>query len=68
MWVWVGFKNRTWLRDLVDYKQLALTMQRTPAPLPAETRIGCRLITVRCMLKNKAALQAAVVDSRHSGR
>ena len=57
-----GFKNRTRPRDLVDDKQLALNMKRTPAPLPAETRMGNRFITVRWVLKNKAALQAAVVD------
>ena len=57
-----GFKNRTRPRDLVDDKQLALNMKRTPAPLPAETRMGSRFITVRWVLESKAALQAAVVD------
>ena len=57
-----GFKNRTRPRDLVDDKQLALNMKRTPAPLPAETRMGSRFSTVRWVLKNKAALQVAVVD------
>ena len=57
-----GFKNRTRPRDLVDDKRLALNMKRTPAPLPAEARMGSRFITVRWVLKNKAALQAAVVD------
>ena len=56
-----GFKNRTRPRDLVDDKQLALYMKRTPAPLLAETRMRSRLIIVRWVLKNKAALQAAVV-------
>ena len=57
-----GFKDRTRPRDLVDDKQLELNMKRTPAPLPAETRMRSRFITVRWVLKNKAALQAAVVD------
>ena len=57
-----GFKNRTRPRDLVDDKQLALNMEQNPAPLPAEIRMGSRFITVRWMLKNKAALQAAVVN------
>ena len=57
-----GFKNRTRPRDLVDDKQLALNMKLTPAPLPAETRMGSRFITVCLVLINKAALQAAVVD------
>ena len=42
-----GFKNRTRPRDLVDDKQLALNMKRTPAQLPAETRMRSRFITVR---------------------
>ena len=57
-----GFKSRTRPRDLVDDKQLALNMKRTPAPLPAGTRMGSRFITVRPVLKTKAAVQAAVVD------
>ena len=57
-----GLKNRTRPRDLVDDKQLALNMKRTPAPLLADTRMGSRFIKVRWVLKNKAALQPAVVD------
>ena len=48
-----GFKNRTRPRNLVDDKQLPLNMKRTPAPLPAETRMGSRFITVCWVLKNK---------------
>ena len=48
-----GLKNRTQPRDLVDDKQLLLNMKRTPAPLPAKTRMGSRFITVRWVLKNK---------------
>ena len=57
-----GFKNRTRQRDLVEDKQLALNMKRNPAPPPAERRMASCFITVCWVLKNNAALQAAVAD------
>jgi hypothetical protein len=45
-----GFKNRTRPRDLVDDKQLALNMKRTPAPLPSGKSAATRQSLLRSIL------------------